>query len=256
MTSLALLVIFGAVLPGADAASRLRISRDASREDVSPLVELHARVVAETTTTTVTATTVWPGEEHANAGSTTVITTTTTTVTTTGTPLPTSSIAGWTAFNPILPTTTVAPLAGVQGFGNVLGTNTSLQDPAGNVSQPCYQMNQSAVVNQLQNAARLSADAAQASMNAVSQAGAQPSSVASVAYATANEAAAIWEKLLHTAIRTEQETLTASGQLHTMKKISEKAASDYEKSIMKVRDFPPHIPAVKKEQALQGISRT
>jgi len=151
----------------------------------------------------------------------------------------------------IQPTTTVMAV----GAGAAGSPNMTLPQPT-NVSQPCYEMNQSATVKQLQNAAQLSATAAQAALEAVSKAGKVPSNAAATAYATANEAAAIWERLLHTAVRTEQETLTASGQLHAMKKIGEKASADYEKAIMKVRDFPPHIPKVRWNEILRGVHRT
>lgn len=258
-TSSLLLVVVAAVLQITSAAEQRSNLR--YKASVSPLIRLHADALrAEAAAVTTTAASVWPAE---------------------------ALLATTTAKAPgAAPQAAAAAAAGGPKNEAPSGNNTkiTLNNTAGaaapainktlinvtekpdfewtplklpNVSAPCPpQMNLSDTLANLQNAAQLSAQAAQAALNAVHKAGTKPSSVASVAYSTANEGAMIWEKLLHTAVRAEQETLTASGQLRAMKKISQKAAQDYESAVMKVRDFPPHIPAVKFEKYLAGIHRT
>jgi len=231
------------------------------RSSVSPLLRLHAAKAAAAAGPTTTAVSVWPAEAGAVAGPTT--------------PAPPQAAAAAAAppANPANNASGVAPQAARPrngGGGGPCPTTTAMAAPliaaaapagaaataAGNGPAPCSSMNTSATVHQLQNAAQLSAQAAQAALEAVSQAGKQPSSVAVAAHATSSEGAAIWERLFHTAVRTETETLTAAGQLKAMKKLQQQAAGDYERAIVRVRDFPPNIPAVQAETMLRGITRT
>jgi len=117
-------------------------------------------------------------------------------------------------------------------------------------------MDISATVDEVQNAARHSAAAAQAALEAVSKAGKQPSDLASMAYATANEGAGIWWKLLTQGEKIKSDLLTARGQVAAMTKVQEKAAADYANAVLRVRDFAPTIPSVGSSAKLRGLTRT
>lgn len=229
------------------------------RSSVSPLLRLHAAKVAAAAPST-TAVSVWPAEAGAVAGPTTPAPPLAAAAAAAAPPAPrannVSGVApqaarGRDGGNPCMTTTgEAAPLIAAAAPAGAAAT------AAGDAPAPCSSMNTSATVHQLQNAAQLSAQAAQAALEAVSRAGRTPSNVAVAAHATSSEGAAIWERLFHTAVRTETDTLTAAGQLKAMKKLQQQAAGDYERAVVRVRDFPPNIPAVQAETMLRGITRT
>lgn len=123
-------------------------------------------------------------------------------------------------------------------------------------SEPCNQINLTETLKQIQNAAHLSAQAAQATLNKLGQAGGKPSIQATIAYGTAVEAAGIWEGLLHSAARTERTNVAIQDALKIYGKVGLKAANNYHQAVTNVRDFPPHIPAVQVDEHLAGLSRT
>jgi len=125
-----------------------------------------------------------------------------------------------------------------------------------NASEPCHQINLTETLKQIQNAAHLSASAAQAALEGVEKAGRKPSLEASTAYGTALEAAGLWEGLLNSAGRTERTADAIDGAVKIYGKIGRKAAANYHAAVNNVRDFPPHIPAVQVDQHLAGLTRT
>jgi len=120
----------------------------------------------------------------------------------------------------------------------------------------CTPMNQSATVKQIQSAAHVAASAAQAALESVNKAGAEPSEMASTAYAMASEASLIWGQLIKTADRTEVDLASARNELRVQKRISQRASRAYEQAITQIHDFPPDIPAMQSAQALAGTHRT
>lgn len=125
-----------------------------------------------------------------------------------------------------------------------------------NATEPCNQINLTETLKQIQNAAQLSAQSAQAALNKLGKDKGKPSIEASTAYATAVEAAGIWEGLMHSAERTERTNEAIDGAIKIYGKIGLKAANNYHQAVMNVRDFPPHIPAVQVDKHLAGLSRT
>lgn len=124
-------------------------------------------------------------------------------------------------------------------------TNVTIIRPCNcsNKTEPVVQYNATAVVEKLQQRAQLSAEAAQASLEAINKLGTSKASATAVeAYSTANQAGKIWDHLMTNSLRTEEETLSATEQLKALTRVNKAAANGYTKAVMKVKDFPPSFP--------------
>lgn len=242
-------------LPGLQAASHRRSNLRLPASASSLLDSAQA--------VTTTALSVWPGEAVAGPGLRRALPTTTASpkqatiapnvvppAAPVAVPLPT--------MGPVIPPVGAGAPPGAPPLSVVPSLPVQYATPVQiiNASSPCKQINLTETLKQLQNAAHLSASAAQAALEGLEQVGRKPSLEASTAYGTAIEAAGNWEGLLNSAGRTERTANAIDGAVRIYGKISRKAASNYHQAVMNVRDFPPHIPAVQVDQHLAGVTRT
>lgn len=140
-------------------------------------------------------------------------------------------------------------MQGIPTFGNIIGARNAAPQPL-NISEcdcdcnkSCPEpMNNSAVITNLKNIAHLSAGAAQASLDAISNKTATPT--ADRAGATANQGIAIWKAIVGDLFKAKIIADRSIASMKVLREQAEKAAAGYSKAINHQREMEPVVPSV------------
>jgi len=139
-----------------------------------------------------------------------------------------------------------APIQGIPTFGDMFG-NAAKSDPStptnhSDCNITCAPMNNTAILDKLQNAAQLSAGAAQAALDAVGNKSATPTAVA--AERLGQQGITINAAISNDLVAARQEADYALHRLKALRDANRKAAVGYSTAISTQRVMPPVIPTV------------
>lgn len=166
---------------------------------------------------------------------------------------------------PAAPAHMAPPVPGVPTFGSLFGPGPADQNKTNgtacdtNCSQPCPPMpviNNSAVVQTLTNIAQIAAEAAQAGLNNVQKAGAEPSHPARAGEKLAEQARLIWDSVEGTMHSTQNAVERNTRAIKTARNTLERAAVVYNTAVRQAQAVAPHIPPHMAPPALQGRFNT
>lgn len=139
-----------------------------------------------------------------------------------------------------------APIQGIPTFGDMFG-NAAKSAPSIPTNQSdcnitCAPMNNTAILDKLQNVAHLSAGAAQAALDAVGNKSATPTAVA--AERLGHQGITINAAISNDLVAARQEAHYALHRLKVLRDANRKAALGYSTAISAQREMPPVIPTV------------
>eukprot|EP00427_Karlodinium_veneficum_P017200 CAMPEP_0169125950 /NCGR_PEP_ID=MMETSP1015-20121227/35172_1 /TAXON_ID=342587 /ORGANISM="Karlodinium micrum, Strain CCMP2283" /LENGTH=306 /DNA_ID=CAMNT_0009189549 /DNA_START=96 /DNA_END=1016 /DNA_ORIENTATION=+ len=139
-----------------------------------------------------------------------------------------------------------APIQGIPTFGdmfeNAAKSAPSIPTNHSDCNITCAPMNNSAILDKLQNVAHLSAGAAQAALDAVGNKSATPTAVA--AERLGQQGITINAAIRNDLVAARQEADYALHRLKVLREANRKAAFGYSTAISTQREMPPVIPSV------------